>query len=322
MPPTLRAPLPTSTRAPVASTSARARSRVRVNALDVGAFALSGGIAACASHSLSVPLDVIKTRLQCEKFDDATVLGVGAAIVRREGVGALTAGWESTFFGYGAQGALKYGGFEFLKRCASASAGGDQSALGLLALVACAASAEVVGSAVLTPLEQIRIKTVSDSRYAGDSFAAAARRFASEPNGGLSSVASNLPVVYAKMLPYTAVQLVSYDVFNRTLASMSLDSATTRPAAALAAGVLASLASQPGDTLLSATNAGRCVIVGDDEDTTASPRPRRSPLDVAIELGPVGLMTGWRARIAHVTLIVFAQLLVYDAVKDVLASPR
>jgi hypothetical protein len=33
-------------------------------------------------------------------------------------------------------------------------------------------------------------------------------------------------------------------------------------------------------------------------------------------------MTGWRARIAHVTLIVFAQLLVYDAVKDVLASPR
>jgi len=43
---------------------------------------------------------------------------------------------------------------------------------------------------------------------------------------------------------------------------------------------------------------------------------------VAIELGPVGLMTGWRARIAHVTLIVFAQLLVYDAVKDVLASPR
>lgn len=133
---------------------------------------MSGGIAACASHSLSVPLDVIKTRLQCEKFDDATVLGVGAAIVRREGVGALTAGWESTFFGYGAQGALKYGGFEFLKRCASASAGGDQSALGLLALVACAASAEVVGSAVLTPLEQIRIKTVSDSRYAGDSFTA------------------------------------------------------------------------------------------------------------------------------------------------------
>ena len=309
MPPTtLRAPLPTSTRGPVASTSAP-RARSRVNALDVGAFALSGGIAACASHSLSVPLDVIKTRLQCEKFDDATVLGVGAAIVRREGVGALTAGWESTFFGYGAQGALKYGGFEFLKRCASASAGGDQSALGLLALVACAASAEVVGSAVLTPLEQIRIKTVSDSRYAGDSFAAAAKRFASEPNGGgLSSVAANLPVVYAKMLPYTAVQLVSYDVFNRTFASMSLDSAATRPAAALVAGVLASLASQPGDTLLSATNAGRCAS--------------RSPLDVAIELGPVGLMTGWRARIAHVASIVFIQLLVYDAVKDFLASPR
>ena len=48
----------------------------------------------------------------------------------------------------------------------------------------------------------------------------------------------------------------------------------------------------------------------------------RAPLDVAMELGPVGLRTGWRGRIARVTRIVFAQLLVYDAVKDVLASPR
>lgn len=34
----------------------------------------------------------------------------------------------------------------------------------------------------------------------------------------------------------------------------------------------------------------------------------------------MGLMTGWRARLAHITSIVFVQLLVYDAVKDLLAS--
>ena len=78
------------------------------SAFDAASCALSGGIAACASHSLSVPLDVIKTRLQVEKFEDERVLSVAREISKRDGVMALAAGWEQTFVGYGVQGALKY----------------------------------------------------------------------------------------------------------------------------------------------------------------------------------------------------------------------
>lgn len=46
---------------------------------------------------------------------------------------------------------------------------------------------------------------VSDLWYVGDLFAAAARRFASELNGGFSSVVLNLFVVYVKMFLYIVV---------------------------------------------------------------------------------------------------------------------
>ena len=282
------------------------------SAFDAASCALSGGIAACASHSLSVPLDVIKTRLQVEKFEDERVLSVAREISKRDGVMALAAGWEQTFVGYGVQGALKYGGFEALK----SAAGEAGTSVGLVTLMACAASAEVVGSAFLTPLEQIRIKTVSDAAYANDGFVEAATRFAAEPGGGAASVLESLPVIYSKMLPYTVVQLVSYDVFTRAFADAGGDIALTRPVSAFAAGVSASLASQPGDTLLSVVNKGTREIEGGN----AAVAVKASPLAIAAELGPMGLMTGWRARLAHITSIVFVQLLVYDAVKDLLAS--
>jgi len=280
--------------------------------IDAASYALSGGIAACASHSLSVPLDVIKTRLQVEKFEDERVLSVAREIARRDGVAALAAGWEQTFVGYGVQGALKYGGFEALK----SAAGAPGTSLGLVSLMACAASAEIAGSAFLTPLEQIRIKTVSDAAYANDGFVEAAARFANEPGGGAASVLESLPVIYSKMLPYTVVQLVSYDVLTRAFAGAGGDVALTRPISAFVAGVLASLASQPGDTLLSVVNKGRTREIVEGGDATVA--VKASPLAIAAELGPAGLMMGWRARLAHITSIVFVQLLVYDAVKGAL----
>ena len=315
-----------------------ARGRTRAaSAVDVAGFAASGGVAACVSHSLSVPLDVIKTRLQVEKFEDERVLSVARDIAARDGVLALASGWESTFLGYAVQGSLKYGGFESLKSVAFGDgAPWASSDHRLVTLLACASCAEVVGSAFLAPLEQIRIKTVSDDAYGADFFSAA-RRFAEED--GLASVAENLPVIYAKMIPYTAVQLASYDALTTSLGPYFSDEAvlTKRLLSAVLAGVMASLASQPGDTLLSVRNKGESknnkplVSSTTDEEiiddgaigiAIVSPpltTPKETVLTAAARLGPFGLMTGWRARILHVTSIVVVQLLVYDYMKSILA---
>ena len=291
------------------------RARVRTRAIPpVVAAAVSGGVAACVSHSASVPLDVVKTKLQTETFEDVSALGVAREIARRHGVVALTAGWTQTFVGYGLQGALKYGGFDAAKRFASVD--GDGASLVTLAL--CAMCAEIVGSAVLTPMEQMRIRAVSDAGYGGLSFGETARRFGRE--GGFGTTLGNLPVIYAKMLPYTAVQLVSYDVFTRVLADSGLTSTvTTRPAAAMLAGVLASLASQPGDTVLSVLNKGRVSGAHAEDGGTSIQIARRSAITVASELGAIGLMTGWRARLLHTGSVVFVQLLIYDFIRDALA---
>lgn len=52
-------------------------------------------------------------------------------------------------------------------------------------------------------------------------------------------------------------------------------------------------------------NVGWCVIVGDDEDIIVFLCLCCLLFDVVIEFGLVGLMTGWRARIAYVIFIVF-----------------
>lgn len=276
----------------------------------VAVAAVSGGIAACASHSLSVPLDVIKTRVQTETFDDERTASVAAAIVQREGAMALLSGWEPTFVGYGVQGAIKYGGTDALRRLAAAT-GVDGT--GILAVACCAATAELVASAFLTPMEQVRIRSVSREEYRGKSFGEALAIFWDER--GFETTAANLPVIYSKMIPYTAVQLASYDALTRTFSEHGLAAAETRPLAALLAGILASLASQPGDTLLSNMNKGASAS---DETGASSSKTPRDPIAIAIALGPSGLFTGWRQRLLHTGSIVFTQLLAYDFAKDLL----
>ena len=283
-------------------------------------YALAGGLGCFISHGLSVPLDVIKTRLQVQTFEDDSVIAVGREIVRRDGVGALLDGWESTFAGYFIQGACKYGFFEVFKAFAGVNSGGGADDHRLLTLLVCAASAEVIGSAFLTPLEQIRIKTVSDASYASDGFFEAAKKFAREE--GMGGIIQSLPVTYAKMVPYTAVQLASFEVLKASLADFG-DVSVVKASSAVLAGVAASLASQPGDTLLSVRNSssadGSIVAVDDMTADTAAMVPE-SVLDTIIRLGPAGLMTGWRARLVHVTTIVVVQLLVYDSIKSALLS--
>lgn len=283
-------------------------------------YALAGGLGCFISHGLSVPLDVIKTRLQVQTFEDDSVIAVGREIVRRDGVGALLDGWESTFVGYFIQGACKYGFFEVFKAFAGVNSGGGADDHRLLTLLVCAASAEVIGSAFLTPLEQIRIKTVSDASYASDGFFEAAKKFAREE--GMGGIIQSLPVTYAKMVPYTAVQLASFEVLKASLADFG-DASVVKASSAVLAGVAASLASQPGDTLLSVRNSssvdGSIVAVDDMTVDTAAMVPE-SVLDTIIRLGPAGLMTGWRARLVHVTTIVVVQLLVYDSIKSALLS--
>ena len=184
-------------------------------------------------------------------------------------------------------GGLKYGLYELFK--VSLAEGGPVLALPLPLLLVAAACAEFIASTALCPYEAARIRLVADPTFAVG-LIPALRRLVSEQ--GIYGVFGALPAMYLKMVPYTMAQLATYDGVTRALASHVRGSVRRAAAsggsassssdskhvwgysssgdlitfgialcgAALAA-VVASLASQPGDTLLSKLNQGRRALI-------------------------------------------------------------
>eukprot|EP00903_Cladosiphon_okamuranus_P019632 g18052.t1 len=237
------------------------------------AYFVAGGICAAVSHTAAVPLDVIKTRIQCAPAG-VEYRGTWDALVRicrSEGGRVLFCGAGATLVGYALQGSLKFGFFEFLKPifsglfgrgCADAA---TASTPFLGTLIAASVTAEIVGSSALTPLEAARIRMVADADYAPGLRSGIARMISEE---GVGSLTRGLPAVLAKQVPYTVTKLVTFDYLVRTVASRFGSAAGgggsrkgrvgagvgVTVACAVIAGVLSSLASQPGDSLLSALN--------------------------------------------------------------------
>lgn len=210
----------------------------------------------------------------------------------------------------------QFGFFEFLKPffVTFFNAGGVASGPVLSSLIAASVAAEFVGSSALTPLEATRIRMVSDTSYAPGLRAGITRMISEE---GLGSLTHGLPAVLAKQIPYTVTKLVTFDVLTRSALSGNGwpgGGVGVTAACAVAAGMLSSLASQPGDSLLSTLNSERRNSVEGGE--------RREPVAVAMtriarKAGFIGLFRGTGARMLHVTAIVTLQLMIYQSVKNV-----
>jgi solute carrier family 25 phosphate transporter 3 len=259
-------------------------------------YAAAGGVGACVSHAVAVPLDVVKTRVQQDpaRFAGGGVLDSARALVREEGPGVLSRGLANTMLGFLLHGAFKYGGFEFLKQAFLESSNAEIATVchdhRLATLLVAAALAESLATVALLPLEQTRIKMVSDETYAANVFEAVERLVRED---GIDGLVTSLPPIYAKMIPFSMCQLATYDVAvgpcRETAAALSVAIAESAFAADASASVdafapallgdvaqalggalsgpfaaqipasflaatLASLASQPGDTLMSVMN--------------------------------------------------------------------
>ena len=203
-------------------------------------YAAAGGVGACVSHAGAVPLDVVKTRVQQQ--DPARFAGGGVLDSARArpggGLGVLSRGLANTMLGFLLHGAFKYGGFEFLKQAFLESDNAEIATVchdhRLATLLVAAALAESLATVALLPLEQTRIKMVSDDAYASNVFEAVERLVREDGIDGLLA----LPPIYAKMIPFSMCQLATYDVAvgpcRETAAALSVATRRfRRPAAAL-----------------------------------------------------------------------------------------
>ena len=64
-------------------------------------YFLAGGLCCAASHGGTVPIDVVKTRLQTDpNLRGANIISGASALVKSEGAGVLFGGLGSTLIGY------------------------------------------------------------------------------------------------------------------------------------------------------------------------------------------------------------------------------
>jgi solute carrier family 25 phosphate transporter 3 len=282
----------------------------------------AGSIAAFFTHVGMVPIDVIKTRMQISRQLYPNFLTATKVILAKEGAGGLALGFGPTLYGYAAQGALKYGLYEYFKMKYTSMLGHDIAHNHASAVyLAAGMTAETIADFALTPMEAIRIKLVSQPNYARGTFTGL-YRLAQEQ--GVRGWYKGLIPLILKQVPYTAVK---FAVFEATL--KGVDAVLPHPraeynkrvqlgltfAAGFVGGVAGAAASHPADTLLTAVNVR-------SEDVTSHMRGGAPPPSVwsslraaSAELGWSGIWRGLFPRMGMVGLLAGLQLWIYDAAK-------
>ena len=228
---------------PSVALAPRRRKRNGVKPYVLGCAA-AGALSTCVSHTLTLPLDVLKTRIQ----SDAALAGLSLAavyrrIVTQEGPRALLAGFTANGCGYFMQGAIKFGLYEACKRRIFRELdnrginGRTQHRVPVW--VASSACAEVVACLALCPMEATKIRLVTDPLYASSTLGAL-RRVISE--NGIHSLWQGVAPILVRQVPYTVAKLAGYEVISQRLRNPL--------AAGVLAGSAAAVVSQPGDVVL------------------------------------------------------------------------
>lgn len=105
------------------------------------------------------------------------------------------------------QGSLKFGFYEIFKLLYSSALAYDDS-LNLFVFILAGASAELIGSSFLTPFEACRIRLVTNPSYSDGLLPCLSKMYTTE---GVESLFRGLPAILAKQVPYTIVQLSTFE---------------------------------------------------------------------------------------------------------------
>ncbi|SCZ98937.1 BZ3500_MvSof-1268-A1-R1_Chr3-1g05720 [Microbotryum saponariae] len=305
--------------------------------IDYAKYFSAGGLCAMLTHGAVTPMgtsltettawpsllapNVVKTRIQLDpKLGKLGMVGTARGIIAEESVKGLFTGFGATAVGYLVQGGAKFAGYEFWKKKFVDAQGGYEAAtpnrttiyLGSAAIaeffadVSCDQSRHIL----LTPLEAVRIRTVSDRTYASG-LATGFLRMARE--GGVSEMyAGFVPILVSpsfatarfrtfKQIPFALGQFVTNEWAHETVYKQLsaekrknlsvLEETGITLGCGVVAGISAAVLSHPADTLLSQINKGKGGKGGIFKRLGT----------LASEAGPAGLFSGLGPRVVRLT---------------------
>ncbi|XP_010550753.1 PREDICTED: mitochondrial phosphate carrier protein 2, mitochondrial [Tarenaya hassleriana] len=268
-----------------------------------------GGILSCGlTHAAVTPLDVIKCNMQIDPSKYKNIPSAFSTTLKEQGMKGFTRGWAPTLLGYSAQGAFKYGLYEFFKKYYSDIAGPEYAAKHkTLIYLAGSASSEIIADVALCPMEAVKVRVQTQPGFARGLSDGLPKIVRSE---GALGLYKGLVPLWGRQIPYT---MMKFATFENTVELIYKNAITTpkeqcsKPVqlgvsftGGYIAGIFCAVVSHPADNLVSFLN--------NSKGTTIT--------DAVKKLGLWGLFTrGLPLRILMVGTLTGAQWVIYDAVK-------
>lgn len=294
--------------------------------------AFAGGICTFTAHTVLVPIDVIKTRIQINPSEYSGMVSSFKKIRHEEGLKALVLGMGPTTVGYTLQGMAKFGIFEIFKKKISDHVGSSLSQkYKSMIYVSSSTMAELVASFVLCPWEAIRIRMVSQPKLFQQLNTFSGVRLVYR-NEGLLGLYKGLGPVCFKQVPYTVTQLTVFShlvdgFYNSVLPLLSetrrykndlspTEQLAVSTGCGFIAGVASAVTSHPADTVLSIINAKAKGV-----KTEIANKMPSTVLGILKSLGWKGVWLGLGTRCAMVGTLSAVMFLTYDSAKVIFGLP-
>ncbi|GLJ36597.1 hypothetical protein SUGI_0735720 [Cryptomeria japonica] len=276
-----------------------------MNSFEFYLTSVCGGVLSCGiTHAGLTPFDLVKCNMQANPSKFKSVSCVLGQLCEKHGVGALFRGWLPTLVGYSAQGAIKFGLYEFFKIFYADIVGPKNKTL---ICMAGSASAEFIADIALCPFEAVKLRVQTHPDMTQGFVQAFADLWATQ---GYNGFYKGLLPLWGRQIPYTMVKFACFektvDSIYKYMIPIPKEKCSKAVqlgvsfAAGYIAGVSSAVVSQPADNLFSilSCSSGVCVI------------------DAIKNIGVVGLFTrGLPLRILMVGTMTGAQWGIYDAYK-------
>ncbi|XP_034708158.1 mitochondrial phosphate carrier protein 3, mitochondrial-like isoform X2 [Vitis riparia] len=278
------------------------------------ASAFSGGLSTGLTHTAVTPFDLVKCNMQIDPAKYKSISSGFGVLLKEQGVRGFFRGWVPTLLGYSAQGACKFGFYEFFKKYYSDIAGPEYAAkYKTLIYLAGSASAEVIADVALCPMEAVKVRVQTQPGFArglSDGFP----KFV-KSEGALGLYKGIVPL-WGRQIPYTMMKFASFETIVEMLYKYAIPTPKDQCSKTLqlgvsfaggyVAGVFCAIVSHPADNLVSFLNNAKGATVG----------------DAVKNLGLWGLFTrGLPLRIVMIGTLTGAQWGLYDAFKVFVGLP-
>ncbi|KAK5581876.1 hypothetical protein RB653_003456 [Dictyostelium firmibasis] len=279
-------------------------------------YGFGGALSCSITHSLVVPLDVVKTLLQTNPGKYTGMMNGFSTVIKEQGPSGLLQGLGPTAVGYALQGFLKFGFYEVFKKTYGDIVGEKADQFRVPIWLAASATAEVIADIALCPNEAVRIRLVAEPTFAKSPVEAFGKIFKQE---GIIGFYKGLPPILLKVIPYTMAKFAVFEFTAENVYKGLAASGTPKESltdgqklsvslgSGIVAGIVAAIVSQPADTILSKinqekTDGGVVKAIG----------------NIVKRLGVRGLFLGLPTRCFMVGTLTAGQFFIYDGIKQML----